>query len=299
MIDLERLRIFHAVAKHGSVTAAAIQLGLSQPAISRQISTLEDQLKIALFHRHTRGLSLTEEGEKLLVTVKDVFSTLIMTEALLSEEMTPRGVLKIACSDSFGSLWLTPNMEAFIRQYPQIEIKIQVVGDDEEIDLSVREADIAIRVKPPQDPRLIFVPFLTSSCKLYASKNYIEKIGMPSHLENLDHHRILSVSADPANCDNWILTAGLQEGHMRKPHMTFNSQYGLFQAVNHGVGIAALDVYVLMNAPDLVEILPHETCHYVPHVQRLMVYPQALRHSKRISAFRNFLLKKLMENHPY
>ena len=113
MIDLERLRIFHAVAKHGSVTAAATHLGISQPAISRQISTLEEQLKIALFHRHTRGLMFTQEGEKLLDTVKEVFSTLIMTEAILSEEMKPQGSLKIACGDGFGALWLSSHIDAF------------------------------------------------------------------------------------------------------------------------------------------------------------------------------------------
>ena len=299
MIDLERLRIFHSVAKYGSVTSAASHLGISQPAISRQISTLEEQLKIALFHRHTRGLSLTEEGEKLLETVKEVFSTLIMTEAILSEEMQPRGTLKIACSDSFGALWLAPNIDDFIRQYPDIQVNILVVGDDEEIDLSVREADIAIRINPPRDSRLIFVPFLTSYSKLYASKSYLDNKGTPTCLEDLDKHNILTLSLNPHLCENWLLTADLPEGEARMPYMAFSSHYGLSQAVHQGLGIAALDVYALMAPHDLVEVLPHETLHYSPHTQKLMVYPQALRHSKRISAFRTFLLKKLIQNHPY
>ncbi len=297
MIDLERLRVFHAVAKHGSVTAAAAQLGISQPAISRQISTLEEQLKIALFHRHTRGLMLTQEGEKLLEAVKDVFSTLIMTEAILSEEQLPRGTLKIACGDGFGAMWLSTHINDFIRKYPQIQVSMMVVGDDEEIDLSVREADIAIRVTPPKDPRLIYVPFLTTSPKLYATQNYLDQAGPLTCLQDLDHHRILTLSLDPNICDNWLLTSGLQRGQVRPPYLTFNNLYGLTQAVRQGIGIASLEAYALADSPELVEVLPHESVHYSPQIQRLMVYPQPLRHSRRISVFRDFLLKKVIESH--
>ena len=102
-MDWDKLRIFHAVAEAGSFTHAGESLNLSQSAVSRQISALEDSLRVALFHRHARGLILTEQGELLYRTAHEVFGKLAMTEALLTESKDrPSGRLKITTTVGVG-----------------------------------------------------------------------------------------------------------------------------------------------------------------------------------------------------
>src|SRR3546814_1851873 len=111
-MDWDKLRIFHAVAEAGSFTHAGDSLHLSQSAVSRQISSLEESLNVRLFHRHARGLILTEQGELLYRTVHDVFAKLTMVEAQLTDSQErPQGPLKIATTIGLGSLWLTPRSE--------------------------------------------------------------------------------------------------------------------------------------------------------------------------------------------
>jgi len=137
-MDWDKLRIFYAVAEAGSFTHAGDALNLSQSAISRQISALEDSLKVTLFHRHARGLILTEQGEVLHSTARDVFAKLAMTEAMLTEsKLRPRGPLKVTTTFAFGVKWLTPRMGEFLELYPDIQLTLLI--DDRELDLAMRE----------------------------------------------------------------------------------------------------------------------------------------------------------------
>ena len=136
-MDWDKLRIFHAVAEAGSFTHASETLNLSQSAISRQISGLEQNLKVPLFHRHARGLILTEQGEDLYKTSHEVFHKVAMTEARLTESKEqPEGPLTITTTVGFGSVWLTPRIKEFMDQYPEIDVTILLVYDD--LDLAMR-----------------------------------------------------------------------------------------------------------------------------------------------------------------
>ena len=118
-MDWDKLRVFHAVAEAGSFTHAGDTLNLSQSAVSRQISALEEALQVPLFHRHARGLILTEQGEALNRTVREVFAKLAITEALLTESKEkPAGRLKVTTTVAFGSIWLAPRLHAFLEMYP-------------------------------------------------------------------------------------------------------------------------------------------------------------------------------------
>ena len=115
MMDWDKLRVFHAVAEAGSFTHAGDTLNLSQSAVSRQISALEEALQVPLFHRHARGLILTEQGETLNRTVREVFAKLAMTEAMLTESKEkPAGRLKVTTTVGFGASWLTPRLATFL-----------------------------------------------------------------------------------------------------------------------------------------------------------------------------------------
>jgi DNA-binding transcriptional LysR family regulator len=293
-MDWDKLRVFHAVAEAGSFTHAGEALNLSQSAVSRQISALEESLNVPLFHRHARGLILTEQGELLYSTAREVFAKLAMTEGLLTESKDrPKGPLKVTTSVGFGSIWLTPRIREFLELYP--DIQVAMVVDDSELDLSMREADVAIRMSPPRQPDLVQRHLMTVRVHLYAAPEYLKKHGTPRRAEELDQHRLVVYGDEaraPISNINWVLEAGLKPGHERRPILQVNNTYGLLRAVSSGLGLAALPDYVAVEAPDLVRILPELTG---PPVEAYFVYPEELRSSKRISVFRDFLIRKVTE----
>ncbi|HEY1723604.1 MAG TPA: LysR family transcriptional regulator [Magnetospirillaceae bacterium] len=293
-MDWDKLRVFHAVAEAGSFTHAGEQLNLSQSAVSRQISALEESLSVPLFHRHARGLILTEQGELLYHTARDVFSKLAMTEARLADTReSPAGPLKVTTTVAFGTLWLTPRIHGFLERYPDIHVSLVV--DDGELDLAMREADVAIRLAPPRQPDLVQRHLMTLHWKVYASPEYLEKFGAPQKVEDLDNHRLVVFGEDaklPAGGINWLLDAGAKPDRPRRPALTINNVYGIFRACQSGLGIAALPDYLSREADRLVPVLPELKG---PNIDAYFVYPEELRHSKRVAVFRDFLLGKVNE----
>ncbi|MDP6390548.1 MAG: LysR family transcriptional regulator [Alphaproteobacteria bacterium] len=290
-MDWDKLRIFHAVAEAGSFTHAGEKLNLSQSAVSRQISSLEASLDTPLFHRHARGLILTEQGETLHRTVHDVYHMLAMAESQLTERQErPSGPLKITTTVAFGSTWLTPHMKEFIELFPEIDVSLAL--SDEELDLAMREADVALRMAPPRQPDLIQRPLLEVRTHIYASKSYIDENGAPETPEDLDRHRLIIYGHDappPVTSVNWLLDAGGKSERRRRPAFTVNNLYGMYRAVRSGLGLASLPDYMVPPNVDLVRVLPEISG---PQIQCYFVYPEELRHSKRIEVFRDFLLEK-------
>ncbi|MEJ1993667.1 MAG: LysR family transcriptional regulator [Limibacillus sp.] len=289
-MDWDKLRIFHAVAEAGSFTHAGEQLNLSQSAVSRQISALEESLKVMLFHRHARGLILTEQGELLYRTAHEIFGKLSMVEAQLAESKDrPRGLLKVTTTVAFGSTWLSPRMRDFMELYPDIEVHLILA--DRELDLSMREADIGIRLSPPRQADLIQRHLLTVHMAIFASTHYLKKHGSPSSPEDLNNHRIVVYGDDarpPVPDVNWLLRIGNESGEMRRANLTVNNVYGVMRAVQAGAGIGALPEFMVQGQSDLVQVLPELTG---PTIDAYFVYPEELRASKRIQVFRDFLLR--------
>lgn len=294
-MDWDKLRVFHAVAEAGSFTHAGDTLNLSQSAVSRQISALEEALQAPLFHRHARGLILTEQGEQLNRTVREVFAKLAMTEALLTESKDrPAGRLKITTTAGFGSMWLAPRLQQFLDLYP--EVTIALLLDDMDLDLAMREADVAIRMHPPRQPDLIQRHLMSIEWHVCASAAYLKAHGVPQRPEDLDAHKlILFGDYHPPVADvNWLAEAGRRPGSPRRPVLEVNSTYAMVMAIRSGLGIGAVPDYVVAETPDLVEVLGEIKA---PKVDVYFVYPEELRNSKRVSVFRDFLLSKLGERH--
>ena len=291
-MDWDKLRIFHAVADAGSFTRAGEGLNLSQSAVSRQISTLEDSLQVKLFHRHARGLKLTEQGDQLFRTAREVFGKLAMAEARIAESRErPQGPLKITTTVAFGSIWLTSRIKEFVGLYPDIEVSLVLA--DSELDLSMREADAAIRMIPPRQPDLVQRHLMTMHYHVYAAPGYLKEKGMPKTAEDLDNHQIVVYGEDakpPIDNLNWLLEAGVKDGGSRKPVLRVNSIYGIFRAVQSGFGIAALPEYMSREAGNLVEVLPEIKG---PSIDVYFVYPEELRNAARIGVLRDFLVRKM------
>ncbi len=293
VMDWDKLRIFHAVADAGSFTHAGTELGLSQSAVSRQISALEESLKVPLFHRHARGLILTEQGEMLYRTAHEVFTKLSAAQTrLMDSKEKPSGELRITTTVGLGSVWLTPRLREFTELYP--EIQVTVLLDDRELDLSMREADVAIRLRRPTQPDLIQRKLFTVHNHIYASTDYVKKHGIPKSIADLDHHRIVTFGQMPGYLEslNWLETAGRADGNPRPAALRVNNAYGLRRAVQAGIGIASVADYLVAPDMGLVQIdLPVET----PEWDTYFVYPEELKDTKRITVFRDFIVAKAKE----
>ena len=291
-MDWDKLRIFHAVAEAGSFTHAGEVLHLSQSAVSRQVSALEDSLKVSLFHRHARGLKPTEQGELLYRTAHEVFAKLAMAEARITDNKErPKGPLKVSTTVAFGSVWLTSRIKKFINLYPEIEVSLVLA--DTELDLSMREADAAIRMEPPRQPDLIQKHLLKLSYHVYAAPEYLEEHGIPKKPQDLDAHDLIVYGDDarpPIANLNWLLEAGTKDNKKRRPTLKVNSIYGIFRAVQSGLGIGALPDYFIREAGNLVELLPELRG---PSIDMYFVYPEELRKSKRIVVLRDFLVSEM------
>jgi DNA-binding transcriptional LysR family regulator len=291
-MDWDKLRIFHAVASAGSFTHAGQMLTLSQSAVSRQISALEEEISTPLFQRHARGLTLTDEGELLYGAVSDVLARLAAAEeALKNIHDSPRGSLKITASHGIGAYWLLPRLQEFLKEFPEVEVHL--VMDDRELDLSQRAADLAIRMRAPVQADLIQRKLFTVHYHMYASKAYLAGHSAPPTLEDVCNHTIIvyGETAAPEIRDiNWLLE--LYQKNFKTgctgSIIRINNITGILQAVEAGLGIGVVPDFVAAQHENLVPVLPEVPA---PGFDVHLVYADALRQSKRVAAFRDFLVK--------
>jgi DNA-binding transcriptional LysR family regulator len=293
-MDWDKLKIFHAVAVAGSVTSATINLNLSQSAISRQIQSLEDDLKVKLFERHARGLTLTENGEYLFKTAHEVIAKLKEVETTLGDKINkPSGKLTVTTFVSFGTTWLTPRIQEFMQLNPEIEIEL--IFDDKELDLSTRQADIGIWARRPKQLNYIQKKLIDINYHIYGAPKYLEKNGYPKTINDLNKHKFISFgkgTPSPVFNPDWALKLGIKDNKKRKSCMKVNSVYGLLLAVQSGVGLAALPDYLTIKQPNIVKVLPSVEG---PITEAHFVYPESLKNVARVQAFRNFLYSKISE----
>ena len=291
-MDWDKLKIFHAVAEAGSFTSATVILNLSQSAISRQIQSLEEDLKVKLFERHARGLTLTENGEYVYKTAHEVISKLKEVETTLGDQKhKPTGKLTITTVRSFGTHWLTPRIQEFMELNPEIEVEL--IFDDKELDLSTRQADIGIFMRRPKQLNYIQKKLIDINYHVYGSTKYLEKYGYPKTINDLNKHKFISYgrgNPSPVYNPDWALKLGMHDGKKRKSIMRVNSVMGLLLAVESGVGLAALPEYLVSNSNNLIKVLPKSEG---PITEAHFVYPQSLKNTARVQAFRNFLFSKI------
>lgn len=287
-MDWDKLKMFYMVAESGTFTSAAEKLNLSQSAISRQINILEEMIGAQLFIRQPRGLLLTEKGQKLFHTTHNVFSQLNDAEKKIEEKKTvAAGKLTINTTVSFGSLWLAPRLKQFAKDYPQI--KVHLIVSDDPLDLTLREADIAIRPQIIDRPDLIQKQFISHQLKIYASQKYLDEWGTPQTAEDLVKHRLITFGEDstqPFQNVNWLLYISSKNGIVYDSYMQINNTFGILQAIKTGSGIGALPDFIA-EKEDLVQILNHVSG---PIVQNYIVYPRQVREFKKITLFRDYLL---------
>ena len=289
-MDWDKLRIFHAVADAGSLTHAGDTLHLSQSVVSRQIRALEESLNTTLFHRHARGLILTEQGELLFDATSAMTRRLDTAEARIRDsEEEVFGELRVTTTTGFGSLWLAPRLPALYKKYP--DLKIDLMLEERVLDLPMREADVAIRMKEPSQADLIRRKLMSVHMRLYATPGYIAENGMPEAMEQLSQHRLICQNVQTTQVSAGAeLVRELLTYDVRST-LTVNNYFGVLQATRSGLGIGVLPDYVVEDFPDIQRVLPDVESKEVPV---FLAYPEELRQSRRISAFRDFVTEEII-----
>ena len=288
-MDWDKLRIFHAVADAGSLTHAGETLGLSQSAVSRQIRALEESLNTTLFHRHARGLILTEQGE-LLFDATQVMNRRLDTAAarIRDSEEEVFGELRVTTTTGFGTLWLTPRLPSLYERYPDLTIDLNL--EERVLDLPMREADVAIRMKEPSQADLIRRRLMSVRMRLYASETYISRHGEPADPDALSEHRLISQASHSTQVRAGADLIGTLLTYDVGRRLTVNNYFGVLQGVINHLGIGVLPDYVALDTPGLRRVLPEIESTEVPV---FLAYPEELRQSKRIAAFRDFVTSEI------
>lgn len=288
-MDWDKLRIFHAVADAGSLTHAGDTLHLSQSAVSRQVRALEESLNTILFHRHARGLILTEQGELLFDATKSMSKRLDAASARIRDsEEEVFGELRVTTTIGFGSLWLAPRLSKLFGDYPELNIDLML--DERVLDLPMREADVAIRMKEPSQADLVRKKLMGVKMQLFASPTYLTKHETPEKIEDLRDHRLICQNTRSEQVSAGATLVRELLSYELPNMLTVNNYFGCLQAVHHGLGIGVLPDYVAIDEEGLVRVLPDVESNEVPV---FLAYPEELRHAKRISAFRDFVVSEI------
>ena len=290
-LDWDKLKTFHAAAEAGSLTGAAERLSISQSAVSRQISALEISLATPVFHRHARGLTLTEQGRILYAAADEMAHRAALAVATVKDSRDkPQGTLRVSTPISLGSNWLCAVLPEFLKAYPLINVELFL--EDEEHDLAAFDVDCALRPWPSTQGDVIERRLGTISQSLYASQTYLAQRGAPRSIQDLDDHDLIAfgdLTPGRLNSANWVLNLGQEDGAQpRKPILAVNNLHGIMRAAEAGMGIVGIPDYMTAMSRRLVRVLPQVTG---TPFDVYFVYPTELRGSVRAKVFRDFLVR--------
>lgn len=298
-MDWNKLKSFYHVSNILSISEAAKLMNISQPALSRQITHLEQRLGYALFFRTSRGLVLTDEGVILYESVEKMFKEAERAQTQIQELSDfPAGKVRIATTIALGENWLPHYVPKFLNIYPHVQLDI--VASEKEFDLQTKEADVAIRTYMEDKPYLIQEYLTSFHLGLYASESYLKEYGSPTSLEDLDQHRLLAFGdqdTDTTNEVNWILEAGTSSA-TREPYLSVNTHFGLIRMAEAGAGIASVPKEYAAEHHAFTNLVP-----VLPHLQGPVVdvyysYLEDCKGIKRIQTLKNFLKQKMGPSQP-
>ena len=232
---------------------------------------------------------LTEQGEMLFRTASEIMNKLSTAETLLSDTTTkPSGDLRITAPIGFGTMWLTQRLREFLELYP--DIRIELVLNDEQIDIAMRAADVAIWTSEPQQTDLIRRPLFTMQLHAFASTQYIRRFGAPQRSTPSTITRSSPTAARPRSicrAIRWLETAGRNGKAPRQPAFRANSVIAMKYAIRAGIGIGLIPDYMTEEEGDLVPVLQEAQ---LPTLPVYFVYPEELKTAKKVQVFRDFLV---------
>ncbi|MEE3323032.1 MAG: LysR family transcriptional regulator [Pseudomonadota bacterium] len=290
-MDVVSLRLFLAVAKLGSVTKAAQQLGFSAASASARISKLEEELNFRLFNRTTRAVSLTTDGVSFLPYAQQSLETLEAgIGAISGEAEKASGVLKMTMPGSFGRMHIIPFLSEFKEAYPLINLDLRL--SDEVLDAVEGAYDLIIRNAPLMDSSMIARKLAPDSRILVASPQYLEKYGTPLSPDDLAEHECITFANQ-----KWVFSSGKFISPNRSVVINDGEAMRMLLESGCGIGVKSMwNIYQSLESGHLVEVLPDHPLRTESAIWALYLGGRVLAPKVRLMI--DFLLSKFHPN-PY
>jgi DNA-binding transcriptional LysR family regulator len=285
-------------ADSGSFTAAAKVLDLTPAAVSKNVAALETLLKVRLFNRTTRQLSLTEEGKAFIAQTRDGLDLLESASVQASQALKPQGLVRINSSVGFGRRYVLPALPAFYAQYPEVQVELSL--NDQNIDLVREGFDIGIRggSQPPEG--MVARKICNLYALLVATPQYLKARGVPKHYSELTEHDLLRVKFPSGRVTPWLFKEiGKEKGKENGKVVSFEGKAKLLisdpevildAALLH-MGIARMGshhAFEALQRGDLVEVLPRQ--HLPGDASMAMFYPHRAGLAPRVRVVVDFLM---------
>lgn len=288
---LNPLRVFEVVARCENLTTAAQELMVSQSAVSRQISVLESYLGVELFRRERHGVSLTRVGRAYAREVIPAFRSLsLATEKLQSDRAL--GVLKLRTYTTFTAKWLIPRLPAFRARYPDIEVMIS--NGVPEVDFDRDSVDLAIQFGSGDWPRLEADFLFADEIEPVCSPRFAERHAGDDPSKECLLQRCLLVSYyRRVDWDDWLAATGRADSAAGTERMTFSTSLLTWQAALDGLGIAIGQTAMLQSEFASRQLVRPFDQPVVRTRAYYLVRPAAQRFSRRVEAFRNWILETI------
>ncbi len=289
-LDWDDIRYFLAAAQTGSLAAASRQLGSHQPTVGRHIDHLEKQLGVRLFQRHAQGLTLTEEGQRILQAAETMSeAAAIMQRAGAGEGAEMRGSIRVAVPSGLAVHLIAPHMHHFLERYPELDVVLQPSASS--ADLTHGEAEVAIRLYRPSAEELVIRRAGTMRFGLYGAKDYLRQHGVPENNEAMPRHRFIGYGDQLRHLEEnaWLETlAGDARFVLRS-----DDTHTRLAAAGAALGLAVLPDFLAQRSPQLQRVLEWEE---VPSKPIWLVVHRDLRHLARVRAMLDWLVGLIAES---
>jgi LysR family transcriptional regulator, transcriptional activator for dmlA len=292
-IQPAELGFFAAIATYGSLSAAARELGVTTPAVSKRLAQMESRLGVTLINRTTRRMSLTPEGEVFLEHARRILSEIDdLDELLTTAKGTPKGLLRVNATLGFGRLHVAPEISRFVQRYPEVDVQLQLSVSPPP--LTDDQFDVCIRFGEPTDSRAIAKRLASNRRMLCASPRYLAKHAEPKVPHDLTSHNCICIRQGDEAYGVWRLSSGrgakrVAEAVKVRGNLTTNDGEIAVNWALDGHGIlmrAEWDLERYLKSGRLVPVLSQ---YSTPDADIYAVYPQRHQLSARIRTFVEFL----------
>ena len=295
------LQFFSLLAASGSLTAAARELGITTPAVSKHLAQMEANIGVPLVNRTTRRMRLTPDGELYLAHARRILGDIDdLAQLLGSAKVTPRGLLRVNATLGFGRGYIAPVVSRFVRRHPEVEVRLQLSVNPPP--LTEDTFDVCIRFGEPPEARVIARHIAPHRRVLCASPAYLKRHGTPRSPDDLTRHNCIGIRQGDEAYGLWRLTPANARGKVKRAKSDAIKIRGNLSTNDGGVAVnwaldghgilmrAEWDIADYLKSGKLVQVLPQ---YHTPDADIYAVYPPRHQLSTRVRAFVDFVAAEL------
>ncbi|QDQ80477.1 LysR family transcriptional regulator [Paraburkholderia megapolitana] len=296
MDGVSDLAFFELVMRQGSLTAAARELGVTTPSVSKRLAQIERRLGVRLLNRTTRNISLTTEGDLYLTNGSRILSELAELEQLVtSSRAEPSGLLRVNASFGFGRAHIAPAISAFVERYPTMEIQLHLT--DRPVSLQEQAFDIGIRFGDVPDARINARLLVENRRLVCASPAYLKRCGTPKAPRDLARHDCIVLRENDSAYGNWHFLRGKKSEIVKvRGALSSNDGSAVLRWALEGRGVVVRSEWEIGDAlhDGTLELLLGEWA--LPNADIYAVYLERHRLSPKLRTFIDFLGVRLKES---